>query len=378
MTRHEALATLFSSLLLACSGPDAASAEGSGSGSSGETSSGSTSSTDEPNEPSEPSGTPADDRCDSEEMWTELIPSADVESVLDEEGNVLPAACYGLCGVDGEGEQRVRCSILTPQGEGTGSTTGSDTDDGVGTSGSSTGTDSSGSSGGDALVEVQCDSWWECLGGRGHAALLSDGRAHASDPIGHWAARCAHAEAASVPAFVGLARELEAHGAPRQLRSRALQAAREEVTHAAMMERIAHERGARVQEPRFERMTIRDLEAIATENAVEGCVRETWAALEASYQRRHARSAKVRAAMDRIADDETSHAELARDIDAWCRTRLDAEARARVDAARDAAVARLMAHRGTAIPEAVRLDLGLPSRAQAEALKRGLRDRLWS
>jgi hypothetical protein len=227
-------------------------------------------------------------------------------------------------------------------------------------------------------MELTCEWMDYCLGGRGHAALQSDGRTEAVDPIARWAAVCAHAEAASVPAFLGLHRELGAHGAPASLQQRALQAAREEVAHARMMRGIAQRGGASVQRPKFGKLDVRDLETIATENAVEGCVRETWAALEAVHQAAHATDRRVRGVMRRIAADETRHAELARDIDAWCRLRLDEAACARVDAARDAAVARLLEDTRAEAPTEVATQLGLPSRGRARALVEGLRTRLWS
>ena len=53
---------------------------------------------------------------------------------------------------------------------------------------------------------------------------------------------------------------------------------------------------------------MRELEAIAIENAVEGCVRESFGALLATWQAKTAGDARVRAAMKRIARDETRHA----------------------------------------------------------------------
>jgi hypothetical protein len=319
------------------------------------------------------------------------IPRSEIERWLDVDGNVVPDGCWGACSAVGIYGNILSCSV-SPLDGGSDTSGGLDTgggfdsggDDGTpppGTSGGTFGTDGgegTGTSGGDPLMRIECEWMEECLGGRGHASLRSDGRTRAGSPIGRWAATCAHAEAASVPAFLGLARELMAHGAPSALRDRALDAAREEVAHARMMSRIAGRHGATVQQPRFDRLEVRDLETIATENAVEGCVRETWAALEASYQSEHATSPTVRAVMQRICDDETRHAELARDIDTWCRSRLDAAACARVDAARDLAVANLLAQSGGPVPPEIRQQLGLPTAQHAHALKRGLRAALWN
>jgi hypothetical protein len=133
-------------------------------------------------------------------------------------------------------------------------------------------------------------------------------------------ARLAHDEAASVVAFRRLARELAAHHAPAELIERAERAAGDEERHASIMSALAG-----IATPVMAELpSIRSLEAIATENAIEGCVRETYAALIASYQAENALDPGIRRIMRALADDETEHAELAHDVDAWlgC-TRLD-------------------------------------------------------
>jgi hypothetical protein len=114
---------------------------------------------------------------------------------------------------------------------------------------------------------------------------------------------------------------------------------------------------------------IRDLEAIAVENAVEGCVREAFGALVASWQAVAAVDPLVRATMARIARDETRHAALALQIAGWLRGRLDTAARVRVEQARRAALADL-ASAVREPPLSLRAPLGLPTRAQALELQR--------
>lgn len=160
-----------------------------------------------------------------------------------------------------------------------------------------------------------------CVGGRrppGLRPLLARAPLH----------RMAWMEAASVHAFVRLHRELQAHGAPDDLANRCLLAARDEVRHAHVVARMA---GVPVPRPVVTPLPLRDLDALALDNAVEGCVHETWAAVDA-----HLRAARGRhrAAWTRIAADETRHAQLAWDIDAWLATR----GAARPDARRHAAV----------------------------------------
>ncbi|GEM_PF-3981000 len=71
--------------------------------------------------------------------------------------------------------------------------------------------------------------------------------------------------------------------------------------------------------------------AVASENAVEGCVRETWAARVGRHQARFAKIASMRAAMAEIAADEARHAALAWDLDTWARSHLGASEGAFLD-----------------------------------------------
>jgi hypothetical protein len=144
------------------------------------------------------------------------------------------------------------------------------------------------------------------------------------------------------------------------------------------MTRLALARGASVQAPSFGTIEIRDLTAIALENAAEGCVRETWAALEAAHQARTATDPELRQVMTRIAADEARHAELSHDLDAWIRTRLADETVARVDAARRRAARELLeGMQGERDPKLCAL-AGLPAAATARRLCEGLARQLWA
>ena len=97
-----------------------------------------------------------------------------------------------------------------------------------------------------------------------------------------------------------LARELEHHGAPARLTALAKESARDEVRHAREMGALARRYGSSftpAPKPRGRRA--RSLPRVAYENAVEGCVRETYGALVATYQASNARDPMVRAAMAR-------------------------------------------------------------------------------
>lgn len=224
-----------------------------------------------------------------------------------------------------------------------------------------------------------CQQPGGAIGGRLHEIIRSRGDAvEADSPLGAWLAAMAHDEAASVHAFEALASELAAHGAPDELIRRCKDARADEIRHATTMHRLACEHGHTPRQPQLAPARERSLLEIAIENAVEGCVHETWAALQAHYQSRHARTPELRDTMRMIAEDETRHAQLAWDIDAWLATQLSAEDYAHVDQARREAGSAM--HRKLDIPREASLTnhAGLPDRAVALALARGLTAQLWA
>jgi hypothetical protein len=158
------------------------------------------------------------------------------------------------------------------------------------------------------------------------------------DPRARFFAMAAELEAASVGSFERLARDLRDYGAPARLVRAAMRARTDEVRHTAAMTALAHRAGAR-RNPRAmsPAWTRRTLEEIAIENAVEGCVRETYGALDAMWISRNAKDRRVRAVMRRIARDETDHATLAWSVAAWCTRRLSLASRRRVQDAHETA-----------------------------------------
>ncbi|HEY2366860.1 MAG TPA: ferritin-like domain-containing protein [Polyangiaceae bacterium] len=154
-------------------------------------------------------------------------------------------------------------------------------------------------------------------------------------------AKLARLEAASVFAFERLHDELSALGASPPLLARVRRAVADEKRHTRLMTHLARQRGERVElvcEPTF---SDRAVEAIAIENATEGCVRELFGALVATWHGTHARDRALRRTFRVIARDETRHAELALRVAAFLSCRLDAKARARVKSARADAVTML-------------------------------------
>lgn len=227
----------------------------------------------------------------------------------------------------------------------------------------------------DRLVEKMVPPY--CVVGRRPEGLRQsreDLRASLGAFLGHSAAL----EAASVPAFRRLARELRRHGAPASLAARASAAARDEVRHARAVGALARAFGSSTPPWSSGTTRVRDLEAVALENAVEGCVRETYGALVALHQRQHARDPRIRAVYRRIAADETRHAQLSWDVARWAEPRLTPAARRCVHAARAAAAKELIGTVQCAAAKEYDAVAGLPSPACGTALAAQLDRELWS
>ncbi len=144
----------------------------------------------------------------------------------------------------------------------------------------------------------------------------------------------AYLEAVSVYAFERLERELGAHGAPPSLLREAQRARRDEVRHTAMTARLARERGGAPRLPEAPApIRARTLLEVALENAVEGCVRETYGAVQGLVEAQTSRDRGIRRAMKSIASDECRHAELAWAVHAWAMPRLSAKGRLKVERA---------------------------------------------
>lgn len=328
------------------------------------------------------------------------VDPADLATAL-EDGALSQDECRALC----------KGQPLPDAGSSSTSTTGPDNDstDGSGTAGTTetagatetastsptTTTDTTGSSasvGGSATsgiyddflgceviegesAKVGCNYEDYCIGGRRPAGLISEGRGAGESPLARWLAEAAHLEAASVPAFERLAAELQEHGAPPELVAAASSAADDERRHAELVTALALRAGGQPSPLEIAAAEARPLIALALENAVEGCVGETWAALLATHQGEAAEDPEIRACMAKIAADEARHAALAWAIDAWIHPLLTPEERARVEHARRSAA---LALRGSPVPAADLIDrAGLPLPAAAERLWRGLDAALW-
>ena len=178
-------------------------------------------------------------------------------------------------------------------------------------------------------------------------------------PLARLLARLAAEEAASVHAFRRLTDELRELGAPAAFVSEATRSMRDEVRHARMMAALARRRGGEPAPLRIGPLPLRGLEAVATENAAEGCVRETYGAALAAWQGAHASDADLRRALAEIAEDETRHAALAWAVADWAEPRLSPAARRRVRGRRREATLALRRSVSTPLSAAARA-AGLP------------------
>jgi len=157
-------------------------------------------------------------------------------------------------------------------------------------------------------------------------------------------AAMAYLEAVSVRAFERLEWELEVHRAPAELLRAARRARRDEVRHTAMTTRLARRHGASPRLPEAPApASARTLFEVALENAVEGCVRETYGAVQGLVEAQTSRDVTLRRAMQSIAADECRHAELAWAVHAWAMPRLTDDERRAVELAMKDAVAEIAA-----------------------------------
>jgi hypothetical protein len=144
-----------------------------------------------------------------------------------------------------------------------------------------------------------------------------------------------------------------------------------------MMARVARRHGGSVTAPRVAAAGVRPLREIALENAIEGCVRETYGAAEGLFQSRAASDPRIRRAMRRISADETRHGALSFAVASWLDTRLGPRDRRQIRDAQVAEVEALGRRVGRRrAPELVAL-AGVPTPAQAETIVSRLRATLW-
>jgi hypothetical protein len=195
--------------------------------------------------------------------------------------------------------------------------------------------------------------------------------------LGAYLAQAAHLDAASAFAHERLARELDAHGAPRGLLERCDRAGVAELRHARAFAQLAERRGVVARAPALPDMRIRALLDVALENAVEGVVRQTCGAAIARYRAHHAADPEVRRVMASVAEDEREHAELAFAVARWLHEVLDPVERVLVEDAMRHAVTALASELDVDPEPVLCARAGVPDRLDALAIWSGLSHRVW-
>jgi hypothetical protein len=188
----------------------------------------------------------------------------------------------------------------------------------------------------DGMFQLSASAHW---GAVANARRTRD----AVEPVGLAFERDAALEAASVPAFLQLASELAAAGAPQVLVRRALRAAADEQAHAQLTAQLAARHLGRAAVVRAPEVALRRALAphastirLATESWLDGCCSEGRAAAQVTVAAERAHDRATRAVLTKIAGDEQRHADLAWSILSWALHAGGADAR---DAVHELAVA---------------------------------------
>ena len=198
------------------------------------------------------------------------------------------------------------------------------------------------------------------------------------EQAGAFFAELAYLEKAAVTAFVYLAMELEHYGAPDELIQLAKQGVKEELEHVELMKMLAKIYGAEPQKVAVEPFRLRPLVEIAEENAREGCIRETFGALLAMWQARHAEEEAVRRVMERISYEESLHGALSWKIDEWIQSKLTSDEKKRCQQAHQEALTIIQQELQQEQNPALIRYCGFPNREQSNLLYQQLKAELWS
>jgi len=185
---------------------------------------------------------------------------------------------------------------------------------------------------------VTCEYSVCAVEGRGHADIAKLTQATGHSEMARYFVRSYHAEASSVGAFLQLRAELQFHDAPLEMQQRCLKAAVEEVHHARMMAKLAQDEECELPELQFGDFCERSLFELTLDNAVEGCIYESFSALKAQYQSTNSSDERLLTAMKVIARDETHHAQLAWDIHHHLMSRLTLDEQVQIRQAQRAAL----------------------------------------
>lgn len=195
--------------------------------------------------------------------------------------------------------------------------------------------------------------------------------------IGQYLADMTAMETAAITAFDYLTRELEAYDAPEALIARARQAVLEEARHAEMAGLLSASYEAEMTEVTVDDFSLRSLYDIALENAVEGCVNETFAAACGLWQSEYAQLEVFREVIAHITDEEMGHAELSWAIHQWVMPQLSQVEQEQIRVAQAEAVESLVKDFKQESNPVLQQAFGLPTKEDAARLFAQLKDSVW-
>lgn len=217
-----------------------------------------------------------------------------------------------------------------------------------------------------------------CIGRRpaGLRPVQREDRGEVSS-VGAFFAEVARLERSAVVAFDVMVDELLVLGAPAALVDAARAAGDDEIRHTAAMSAVAERYGSRPAPTEVDPIGPRGRFEIALENAVEGCVRETYGALVGAHQALRASDPVIAAAMREVSEDEIRHAELSWALAGWLEPQLSGAERAQIEQAKRDAVAALRAEAARPVDLALVEVAGLPDPDTARGMVERLAADLW-
>lgn len=195
--------------------------------------------------------------------------------------------------------------------------------------------------------------------------------------IASYLANMAAMETAAITAFEYLVRELTAYGAPETLIAQAQQAVDEEKRHAEMAGLLAAAHEATVPAVQIDDFMLRSMYEIALENAIEGCVNETFAAACGIWQSEYAQMPVFKKIIGYITDEEISHAALSWEIHHWLMPQLTPMQQQAISKAQIKAVDDLMTSFRQKGDPAQQSAFGLPDEASASVILSQLQQSTW-
>lgn len=189
-------------------------------------------------------------------------------------------------------------------------------------------------------------------------------------------------EAVAVIAFERLAFELKAYQAPIELLAKIQVAIEDEKRHTSNFSSVCLAQNWEIEEDithiQVSQYPVRSLLELAIENAIEGCVGESFAALENLYQSHFAKNQTIKALHQSIVFDEIAHAELSWQIHDWINQQLPIHEKVLLQEALVQAISgKISINPNCHLPEETKQYLGLPDHHTAKILYNQLNEQLW-